>query len=99
MATRLDPANEGDRWLIERAGFGNTVANQSEYVVVTNMLTMETNWDFTRWLSGARTLPVAHRYIHEHFPELSSGDVVDVEFILKMKPTKKVSERFTRVAT
>ena len=43
---------------------------------------------------GGRTYPVAHNYIIEHWEELRDGDVIDVEFILGEKPTKKVSERF-----
>jgi hypothetical protein len=42
---------------------------------------------------GDRTYATAHHYIYEHFGELKNGDVVDVEFILGEKPTKKVSER------
>jgi hypothetical protein len=42
-----------------------------------------------------RTFPVAHNHIIDHWQELSDGDVVDVEFILGEKPTKKVSERLT----
>lgn len=29
-----------------------------------------------------RTMPVAHKYITEHFVEMKDGDVVDVRFIL-----------------
>ena len=44
---------------------------------------------------GDRTYATAHHYIYDHFDELIDGDVVDVEFILGEKPTKKVSERLT----
>lgn len=44
---------------------------------------------------GDRTYATAHNYIYDHFDELIDGDVVDVEFILGEKPTKKVSERLT----
>ena len=37
----------------------------------------------------------AHDYIAEHWAELDDGDVIDVEFILGEKPTKKISERET----
>lgn len=43
---------------------------------------------------GGRTYPVAHNYIIEHWRELKSGDVVDVEFILGERDAPKVSERF-----
>ncbi len=41
-------------------------------------------------------MPVAHHYIIEHWAELSDGDVVDVEFILKETTVLKVSERDER---
>jgi len=42
---------------------------------------------------GSRTMTVAHDWIHKHFHELNSGDVVDVEFILGLRSEAKVSER------
>ena len=42
---------------------------------------------------GARTMPVAHRYIADHWDELNPGDIVDVEFILGLSDTPKQSER------
>ena len=46
------------------------------------------------WGSDPRTMRQAHEWIVAHFDELADGDVVDVEFILGEKPTKKISERF-----
>ena len=54
---------------------------------------LDGNVDPYAW--GDRTMSVAHHYIYDHFDELNDGDVVDVEFILREKPTKKVSERLT----
>ena len=51
------------------------------------------NCDPYAWTN--RTMSTAHHYIYDHFDELVDGDVVDVEFILGEKPTKKVSERLT----
>ena len=45
------------------------------------------------WPGDTRTMQVAHNYICDHFDKLADGDVVDVEFILGEKSTKKVSER------
>lgn len=42
---------------------------------------------------GARTMPVAHRYIVDHWDELNPGDVVDVEYILGLSNSLKQSER------
>ena len=46
-------------------------------------------------MDSCRTLPVAHKYILDHFDELEDGDVVDVEFILGETEVKKTSERLT----
>lgn len=43
----------------------------------------------------SRTMMVAHSYIEEHFDEIVSGDVVDVEFILGITDKPKLSERIT----
>ena len=45
---------------------------------------------------SGRTWPVSHKYIIEHWDELNDGDVIDVEYILGEKSTKKVSERYER---
>lgn len=42
-----------------------------------------------------RTFAVALEHITDHFDTLTSGDVIDVEFILGETTEKKVSERFT----
>jgi hypothetical protein len=40
-----------------------------------------------------RTMMNAHEYIAEHYSELKSGDVVDVEFILGEKDSPSLPER------
>lgn len=42
-----------------------------------------------------RTFHVAHRYIRENWEKLTSGQVVDVGFILGETPRPKVSERLS----
>jgi hypothetical protein len=41
---------------------------------------------------GARTYPVAHHYIIDHWHELKNGSVVDVRFILGETPAPCLSE-------
>ena len=45
------------------------------------------------WDIKARTMIVAHKFIKEHFDELETGDVIDVEYILGETDTQKMSER------
>lgn len=42
--------------------------------------------------SSPRTLPVAHHFVAEHWDDLESGAVIDVEFILGARDTPKQSE-------
>lgn len=41
---------------------------------------------------GARTMPIAHQWLAEHWAEVKSGDVVDVQFILGETSAPKASE-------
>lgn len=43
-------------------------------------------------VSFGRTMTIAHQYIADHWVELRSGDVVDVEYILGETNTPKRSE-------
>lgn len=91
MATKLSTLStetiEESR-LIERAGFG-----QTGMVLLTKLNSGHCNWDPYKWTdSMARTMFEAHKYITEHYDELSSGDVIDVEYILGESEVPKVSE-------
>ena len=59
-------------------------------IAVVKLNDCDGNCDPYAW-TGSRTMGVAHHYIYDHFDELSDGDVVDVEYILGEKPTKKVA--------
>ncbi len=95
LAVRLNPNREEERYLLGRTGYGITVEQQGKYVVVfklaggVNLASCDTN----EWGESPRTVPVAHRYIIEHWAELMSGDVIDVEFILGETSSPKESER------
>ena len=42
---------------------------------------------------GSRTFIVAWPWIQQHWDELETGDLVDVEYILKLQKSPKVTER------
>lgn len=46
------------------------------------------------WPVHSRTMREAHLYVNEHFDELASGAVVDVEYILGETASPKESERW-----
>lgn len=81
------------RYLLRRVGYA---CDGRPNVIVTRLSGdgQATN-DPYGWNSGARTWPVAHKYIIEHWDELKDGDVVDVSFILGEAEKPKRSERET----
>jgi hypothetical protein len=94
LAINLSPRNEAERYLLLRAGYGETKEDHEEYVLLCRieggrgMATCDPyNW------TGNRTLHVAHQHIIEHFSDLESGDVIDVEFILGETERPKEPER------
>lgn len=90
MAVKLSHRTVEESWLLRRAGFG-----YGEYVLFHPLTLNEINYDVYSWRRGARTVPEAHKYVLENWDNLKSGDVVDVEFILKETEAKKVSERLS----
>ena len=90
-ALRLDSINviPEELWLLGRGGF----RHDSESVFVMKLQTGGGEYDPFRWDCSSRTMQVAHLYIEEHFAELNSGDVVDVEFIMGLTKQPKISER------
>jgi len=94
MAIKLQPDCEKDRYLFGRAGYGTAPQKQAEYVYLCRIDGGEGGGcsDPHGWGSSARTMPVAHAHIIEHFDELESGAVICVEHILGERDTPKVSE-------
>lgn len=101
LATRLfseDRSNKAERKLVEREGFFEVDLpgkNRLPIIIVTKLRTLDTYFsvhDCTNKEVG-RTLPVAMKYIQAgRWATLRSGDVIDVEFILKETAQPKESE-------
>ena len=93
ICVRPMPDNDAQRYLLRRDGWSCDPADRHVYLIDTHRRrAIYSPYD---WPGGARTFPVAHKYIEEHWDELADGDVIDVEFIEGETVTKKVSERFT----
>lgn len=97
MCVRLTSTTEEERYLLSRAGYGVDYMSQRQYIQMINLAggSGHSTCDPYAWPGPATTLPEAHKYIIEHWDELESGDVVDVEFILGHTKECKVSERLT----
>lgn len=79
-----------DGWLMQRAGFGEV-----PMVYLIMLATAKCSYDPYSW-TGGRTMPIAHHYIAEHWDDLVSGAVVDVEFIQGERPEPELSEAVLR---
>lgn len=92
LAVQLDPANEAERYMLSRLGYGRTAEKQRSFVLYLPMhYGYKPSDDPNTW--DDRTNAVAHKTIVATFDQLNTGDVVDVEYELKERPTKKTSER------
>jgi hypothetical protein len=86
--------NPKEHYLLRRAGLDE---DGSYTIALLKLQTGECELDRYEW-NGAptvRTMPEAHKYIEEHFDDLGTGAVIDVEFILGETKTPKLSEQFT----
>jgi len=102
LAVRLAPADEAERYLLARAGYGTEPETQGSYVLLIRLADGPYN---PRGHGLARTMMVAHERLLDlagnlddspaAFDRLESGAVVDVEFILGVAAGPKRSERLT----
>lgn len=81
--------DQRENWLMERAGYGRDPLLRDE-VILSYLESGESKSDPYSWCD--RTMTTAHKYIKEHWLELSSGDLVDVEHILGEADTPKPTE-------
>jgi len=94
LAIRLEPTNDSDNYLLSRAGFGPTPDYQCTHIILMSLnQPNRCEHNAHSWASGSRTMPAAHQWLELHFDEIESGEVLDVEFILGERTTKKLSER------
>lgn len=96
LAVRLGSDIEADRFLLGRAGYGLTRTNHEKYIVLCRFDggVGHSTSDPHQW-GGDRTMMEAHRYIREHWQQLPTGSVVDVQFILGETSAPKESEALT----
>lgn len=93
LCVRLVPANEGERYLASRVGYGRFPEQQKDFVLMSPLAAGEKmEYDPFAWGSNPRTRLVAHEFITKNWETLTTGQVIDVEYILKEAPGPKVSE-------
>lgn len=92
---RIDEEALANRWIWARSGYGTTQEMQHEYVLVGTLAGGDgiLTCDPMKHPGGSRTMPTAHTYIRDHWHDLQSGAVIDVEYILNESLAPKQSER------
>lgn len=97
LAIQFDSENEAERYLVASAGYGQTREAQRGYIALYRIdgETGQITTSSYAW-KGPRTMHIAHKYIQEHWPEINSGDVIDVEHILDESKAMKMPERLER---
>lgn len=92
FAMQMQPDNEGQRYLLRRAGYS---CQTDDNIVILGMLNNPARSAYDPYDWNDRTMKTAHEYIQKNFDDLSNGDVIDVEFILDETDEPKESERLT----
>lgn len=92
------PVSERELWLLRRAGYdGSQITGPEEnverYVILCKLDGVEAQYDPHAWSGRSRTMPLAHDYIIKNWKNLTSGEVIDVEFILGESKLPKDSEQ------
>ena len=88
IAIKIQTYNKQNRYLLHRSGFEQP---DEEHILIgpTNgPIILQDH--FSYW--STRTMKTAHIHITQHFDELESGSVVDVEYILGETSEPKHSE-------
>lgn len=94
IAIKPHPQDDVERWCYARSGYGTEAHGQRQYVMLAPMHAGLGTLTCDPFKHGpARTLRVAHQYIIDMWYELSSGEVVDVQYIEKETETPKRPER------
>lgn len=88
--------DESEQYLLRRAGYGEQITDRSElpYIFVARLAGgAPATYDPYDWAN--RTMTTAHQHMIDHWDDLVSGQVIDVEHILGETEQPKVSERLT----
>lgn len=98
ICIKLAPDNEPDGYLLAMAGYGLLPKSQGKFILMGKLQTgvLQNRPQDHSGYPAVRTLPMAHQHIEKHWDELTSGDVIDVEFILGETTEAKISRRIEK---
>lgn len=90
LACLMASENDQEAWLLRRAGYGPG----NDLVLMAGIAAHPDKASYSPYDWGNnRTRQVAHQYIAQHWDDLPTGAVIDVEFILGETKEPKKSER------
>lgn len=94
IAIKLDDdCTMEEDYLLARSGYGSKY--RKDYTLLTRIADGETKCSYDEYSWGCRTMLNAHKFIDDNFDTLTTGAVVDVEYILGETNTPRVSERIS----
>lgn len=88
LAVKLESTDPIEIWLMWKGGY-HPQANET-FVALIHLGRGEGKVDPHEWKD--RTMNEAHKYIVKNFDKLTTGDIIDVEFILGETTAKKTTE-------
>ena len=93
IATLMTSSDPAEAYLLRCAGY--SIGSNDEWLVLLDRLDggHSAYQADAQHGGGPRTFPAAHMHIQNNWPELTSGQVIDVEFLLGERDTLKESER------
>jgi len=86
-AVKMTPAPGRERSILWHSGF-----HPGDFVFLWDLSKGKIEYDPYTWGSSSRTMQAAHKWIQDHFDEIESGGLVDVEVILGEKDKPAESE-------
>ncbi len=86
-----EPGNTRQRYQLSRAGYA-----PDTNLIYLCMIAGSHNSTYDPYDWGSGTMRIAHEYIEKNWKGLKDGEVIDIEFILGITSTKKVSEQSWR---
>jgi hypothetical protein len=94
LAVRCNPANEAERYLLGRTGYGRTAEVQADYVAVVHLAYLGRHEGHLHWGEWPNdTMRRAHRHVADKWDDLEPGTVIDCEFLRGELEAPKESER------
>jgi hypothetical protein len=93
MAIKLSAANEAERYLLSRSGYGRSNKDYETYIML-QRIDMDTNCATTDpYKQDIYELREAHLFIKKNFDILKNGAVIDIEYITGKTSKPKDAER------